>query len=320
MGVVVLLLGGYETYLRGIGIVPSVSSREAVWVVSRFRVRDTSTVVVGSSRMLALVDPAIWAREYGGNPAIQLGSLGGASIPALEHLAATPTFRGLVLADVMPFFGFDKRWLPKALVEELAAFRRAQVSPASRIEAYLRVYVPYQFVFRRPPVRPRRLLEAIVARRSILNSAAVSLPNGYGPLQFRRVRTEANTARLMSPASFASPNRAVPSAAEFVPMRERLLRSVATIEGRGGTVVLIYTPGCGGKRVVEEELYPKAQFWTPIADRVAIAIDLDDYPGFDRLPCYDGSHLDVDDAAQVTAWLAGRVRAAIPARRPTGSR
>ncbi len=320
MAIVIGCLGGYEVYLRRAGFVPTVPSRPTAWVVTRDRLRDTSTVVVGSSRIHALVDPVVWARAAGGASALQLATFGGATIPALEHLAALPSFRGLVLGDIVPFFTFDKYQLRRALVDELEAYRRTRVSPASRIEAYLRVYLPYQFVFSGSQVGLRQWVDPAPDFDPREAAAAVTLPNGYRVRRFRAAGVAANPDWVMTPATFGRLHRSVPSRIEFTRMRDRLVAAVDTIEARGGTVVLIYAPGCGGRRVVEEKLYPKSLFWDPIRAGVGQTVDLDDYPGFAALPCYDGSHLDVEDAAKVTEWLAGRVAATIAARPPRGAR
>jgi hypothetical protein len=304
-----LLLGGYEAYLRSIGLTPSVASREAVWVLARERLRDTSTVAVGSSRMLALVDPAIWASSYGGAPLVQLAALGAASIPALEHLAGTPSFHGLVLADVVPFWGFTNRWLPTALTAELAAYDRARVSPAQRAEAYLRVYVSSLLAIRRPQASPPRYAARLRRHRALTASPSVVYPSGYAPLRFRAVGTPANTPRIMSEAAFEERRPSVPADAELEQIFDRLFGAIREIESRGGRVFLVYMPGCGGRRAMEERHFSKERFWSPIVARLpARAIDLDDFPGYESLPCYDGSHLDVEDAAVVTRWLAGQLR------------
>jgi hypothetical protein len=315
-----LLLAGYEGYLRWIGMTPSVASREAVSVLARQRLRDASTVAVGSSRILALVDPGTWARVYGGPRLVELAALGAASIPALEHLADIPSFRGLVLADVVPFWGFTNRWLPSALTAELGAYRRAQVSPAQRAEAYSRVHVSSLLAIRRPQASPPRVLRQLATGRSLVASPSVVYPNGYAPLRFRAVGTPANAPRIMSEASFVERHPSVPTDEELGQIFERLFSAIRRIESRGGRVVLVYLPGCGGRRAMEERFFPKQRFWDPIVARSpSRAIDLDDLPGYDRLPCFDGSHLDVEDAAAATAWLAEQVRRQLADRSADGA-
>lgn len=302
-----LLLGGYEWYLRSAGVRPS-APRVETWVVSRGRLDDTSAVAVGSSRMLALVDPEVWAEEYGGATFIQLATLGGSTIVALEHLAETTSFRGLVLADVVPFWGFTNRWLPTALADELGAYRATETSPARWSEAHLRVYLASVLALRRPEAKPRRLFRAILQGTPIAAAPSGLLRNGYGPLRFRAVGATPNPARIMSPASFANRRAVVPNDAELETMFARLFRAIDRIESRGGRVVLIYLPACGGVRDMEERLFPKSRFWTPIVERARTAIDFDAYPDRASIPCYDGSHLDIEDAARVTRWLVSQLR------------
>ena len=83
---------------------------------------------------------------------------------------------------------------------------------------------------------------------------------------------------------------------------------------RGGTVVLLYMAGCGARREFEERLFPRAQYWDPLAHGThAIAIATEDYPALSQFDCFDGSHIDAADSrawATALGWviLAARAR------------
>ena len=314
----VVVLGAWEAFLRSRRIVPTVASRTSVWVTARYRVRATSTVAGGTSRMLSALDPEAWAASFGGEPAIQLSVLGGSTIRLLEHLADSPSFHGLVVADIAPFYTFDADSTPTRLVDErVATYELARLSPAQRIETFLRTWIPSRFAFRRPELEPGQVARVWAAGGPLPRPPVEVRPDGWAPLDFRGTGTPANTARIMSPESFERLASAPPDSATFEAQLSRLASAVERLRARGAGVVLVYMPGCGGRKIMEERRFPKARYWAAVRSRVAaLTIDVEDFPGAPALPCYDGSHLDRADAGPVTTWLAAQVRARLPRQAP----
>jgi len=261
--------------------------------------------------MLTALDPGEWASAFGGPSAIQLSVLGGSSVRLLEHLADSPDFHGLVIADIAPFFTFDTDPAPTRQVDDaVAAYRRAQISPADRIEAILRTWVPSRFDFRRSEFLPGNLLRTELAGFAFPDPATDVRTDGWAPIDFRGAKVKPNTARVLDPASFEHLQSVPPDRPTFQADLGRLAGAVDRLQKRGGTVVLVYMPGCGGRKVLEERRYPKAIYWGEVVAQVpAITIDFEDYPEAGTLACFDGSHLDRRDATRFTAWLASEVRA-----------
>jgi hypothetical protein len=309
--VATVVVGGDELYWRFRGVQPGVESRESVWTVTRSRLKPTSTVAVGTSRMMASLDPDVWARTTGGTPALHLSVLGGSTIRALEYLAGIPEYRGLVIADLVPYYTFDASPKPQANFDRMAdAYRRAKISPAQRIEAYLRTYVPSHFAFRRFQIQPRAVWAALLRGQAVELPTTVLHPNGFAPIDFRmgapRKSHGDDDARQHLSAGVI-----VPTAAELATMERRLVAAVEQIQRRGGNVALVFSPGCGVRRTVEEEMFPKDIYWTAVRTETrAYPIDLDDYPGFRHRDCHDGSHIDVRESAALTRWIAEQIKAA----------
>jgi hypothetical protein len=290
-----------------------VASRQSVWITSRVRVRATSTVAAGTSRLLAALDPDAWSAATGHAPSIQLSVLGGSSIRLMEHLAASPEFHGLVVTDIVPFYTFDTNSLPTFLVDRNTdAYFRALKSPADLIEAHLRTWIPGLLAFRRDELAPRQLAKGLIHGAMPRVPAVQVRTDGYAPLRYRAVGAVPNTDRVMQPETFAHLQAVPPDSATFARQLDRLAKAAAAIQARGGTVVLIYMPACGGRRVVEDKLFPKSQYWGPVRAIPGVAtLDLEDYPGFSGLACFDGSHVDSDDAKSITAWIAQSVRSRV---------
>ena len=86
-----MLLGAWEGYFRGVGARPATVNSDALWALQRERINHgegDATVLIGSSRVLFDVQPAVWERLDGRRP-IQLALQGTSAVPALENLAAT---------------------------------------------------------------------------------------------------------------------------------------------------------------------------------------------------------------------------------------
>jgi hypothetical protein len=79
---------------------------------------------------------------------------------------------------------------------------------------------------------------------------------------------------------------------------------VQAIQDRGGKVVFVRFPAGGTTLKIEEEAYPREQYWDRFAARTsAVCIHWRDHPELSRIPCPDGSHLDHRDSPAFTASL-----------------
>jgi hypothetical protein len=84
--------------------------------------------------------------------------------------------------------------------------------------------------------------------------------------------------------------------------------------------VLVHFPR-GGQRTVEEERYPREQYWERlVAGTSALTFHAEDVPALASFAYPDGSHLDMKDTATFTRLLADRVETLVSARSSRGSR
>src|SRR5262245_5037782 len=94
---------GVEACARARGCRPSVKDGPALWSAYRQRVRTPAgpqapLVLIGSSRFLLGIDPAVLSRSVG-RPVINLAIDGSQPFRVLEDLAADPEFHGVVLCE-----------------------------------------------------------------------------------------------------------------------------------------------------------------------------------------------------------------------------
>jgi hypothetical protein len=308
-----LILGGWELAWRLRGWKPTVEAYTESWVIARRRVRPNSTVTAGTSRIQGALDPNVW-KAATGQTLTQLALTGGSPISILEDLADDESYHGLVLADVLPFYTFDAAARGDSLAHEyLAASRAAAISPAKRWEAYLRTNVPSHFVFRREELLPENLVPVLSDGRIPQTPHTVQGPDRYHPLVFRETGVPANSPSVLDSATFSHLRRVTHPASgpELDQLVSRILRSAERIRLRGGRVVFILFDACGGRKIIEEALYPKERYWGRLRDTPGVlTIDTGDYPEISSLDCFDGSHIDHEDAPGVTRLIAKLVTAA----------
>ncbi|MEP6571457.1 MAG: hypothetical protein ABJD11_02140 [Gemmatimonadota bacterium] len=306
-----IIMGTWEAVWRLKGWLPTVESNQESWVLARESIRPNSTVLTGTSRIQGAIDPDVWASVRGGDVPVQLAVAGGSPIPVLESLSADTTFHGLVIADMLPFYAFDVSHDAQAVtLEYLRAYAYAEHSPAKRWEAYLRTHIAGHFVYRRANLLPGDLIPALRAGTLRTPPAYIQRPDRYHPLLFRQMHIASNEPAVLDSSKFAHLRRVTRPAtgARLDSLMARIERSVHQIQARGGRVAFVFFEPCGGRRPVEEELYPKDQYWKRLtAMQPAYSIDSDDYPVISTLPCFDGSHIDQNDAPAVTRQVAALV-------------
>jgi len=322
---VVGMLVGWEVFWRDRGFRPRVESVDESWVLSFRQVHDNSTVVAGTSRIQAALDPDAFRTALGVSRPINLSLPGNSPLPILEYLADSTEFRGLLLAEILPLFVFDATLRSEGRGRELIdRYHRDRVSPAALWEAWLRVHVLQHVVYRNPALLPARLVEELRAGRRPIPGSLAMRPDRFGPVYQR----EQTTWRKWDPVTgfhgmeylIAERTGRPANDAEYRAITARIEHVVNAILARGGTVVLLYQPGCGPRQAIEERRFPRARYWDPLAQSTkAIAIAGADYPSLTRFDCFDGSHIDAADAPRYAGALASIIGEQLQRRQRTAS-
>jgi hypothetical protein len=315
--IVVLLLGGWELVLRQRGVIPSIEADKEAWILTRARLKPGSTVVTGTSRIQAVIDPELWMTEVGGEPPIDLALRGSTPIPVLEDLAADTAYHGLVLTEILPMYVYDLRSDGEALVQEyLTAYRNARSSPATRWEAWLRVNVLGHFAFRRQQVLPDESFSTLLHGRIPAPPYNSMRPDRYHPVSWEKMGVEFDRPEIMDTIVFR-PTILKTRPAQGAPLDSlfrRIQNSVAAIERHGGHVVFLRFPACGGRKLFEERYCPVSTYWEPLrALTSAPMIDVATDSTVATLHCFDGSHIDVSDAPKIEQFIAHEVIRLAPA-------
>src|SRR5882672_1892755 len=108
---IVVVIGGWEVYLRSKGVTISYDNGKELWADKRAMVyepSDKTTVFIGSSRIKYDLDIDTWQKETGRH-AVQLALEGSTPVPVLTDLGNDPRFHGRVVVDVteVTFYSTD---------------------------------------------------------------------------------------------------------------------------------------------------------------------------------------------------------------------
>ncbi len=306
-------LVAWESWWRLKGHLPSIDADDDAWLLNFARIESDSTVVVGTSRIQAALDPETWVETMHDEPPIMLQLPGASPIALLERLADMEEFHGLVLFDFIPMFVFDASGTSqKHVLALLDEYDRTRISPSRWTEAWFSVNVSGRLVFRNPRLLLIELLQAALKGNMPNPSVATFLPGRFGPVNFQRMEPFPPWDPVEGfGGSFLTAENSGRAAdeTETVAILERLERCLLKLQAHGARVIVVSIPSCGERARIEERRYPTARYWDRFKPlKGAMAVKLDELPDWPRFDCYDGSHLDSSDAPRFTRFLAQVLR------------
>jgi len=299
----------WELWWRTHGFAPGVQAFDESWIMALHKVPHATTVVLGTSRIQAALDPEAFRRVAGGAPPVNLALPGNSPIPLLEYLADSARFTGLVIVEVLPLYAFDaEQGGAQRVAGLITRYARDRVSPARLTENWLRVHVLQHLVFRVPQLLPVRLFTT-VREGGTITPGVMRHADRFAPIYQRQLPAQQGWDSIEGFHGLRYPGVERPGRPandeEYAALKGRLLGAADRIVDHGGTVVLLYMAACGERRRIEERRYPRARYWDPLTGQTrAIAIATEDYPELSQFACWDGSHLDAADAPVFAAALA----------------
>ncbi|HID69632.1 MAG TPA: hypothetical protein EYP35_04040, partial [Desulfobacterales bacterium] len=297
MALVLVCLGGWESFWRMHGYIPTVEDDLGLWAAIRRQANQQegeSVALIGSSRIQLGLNPDVFARTTGVRP-LMLAIDGNSPLPVLQNLAEDPKFSGLVICGLTPQWLAESKTSKRRAAKWIRKYRRQKWS--SRLETQLSAGIQQLFVFRFPGLSPAR-----VWRRLINNER---LKKVYAPMRMDRYRSADYSRTDLSRLKEAREKRSRQLASTTISLApeafkervEQVHRWVESIEHRGGQVVFIRMPSTGTIREIEEAAWPRHRYWDVFAARIhGLTIHFEDYAVLSSFPCPDGSHLDADGA------------------------
>ena len=290
----VLAGGSLEGFWFLLGYAPSVRDDPGLWGLVRRQASRSAhaAVLVGTSRIHAGLDPAVLSREIPGHDWLDLALDGTSPLPVMEDLAGDPSFKGVVICDVLPYYLFSPMGFDDSRSREFVRYYHNHNSAwGDAIESELRTAVQSRLRLARDDANLLQLVRQVWVSRSLPQADPSSmLANRLMRVDF----THVNVARLTDQwVQVRVSDKRRLAGLETDANLARIAGWVRAIEGRGGKVVFLRMVVSGKVREIEERLYPQAEYWGKFArSQSTLFIDFSDYPALAKFTCPEGSHLD----------------------------
>lgn len=313
---VIIVIGGWEFYLRQSGVVLSYDNGKELWADKRgmvYEPSDKATVFIGSSRIKYDLDIPTWEKVTGRH-AIQLAAEGSTPVPTLVDLGNDPKFRGKLVVDVTEILFFSTPAGDDRQVEYNAYYKSR--TPAQRASFALDHALESRFVF----LDEYSLsLNAGLEKLHLPDRPGVfvfpTFPMDFEVTRFSRQNTMSD--RFVADTSLQhrvqniwlfimnlQKNAPRPKTNPVPGIMEEVRTAVNKIRARGGDVVFVRTPSSGLFLQAEQHVVPRERLWDPLLTATQCkGVFYADYPATDHFVCPEWSHLAPADAVSYTRAL-----------------
>jgi hypothetical protein len=259
-----------------------------------------------------------WKQRFPKTKVIQLAVDGSNPLPALLDLAEDRSFRGTVVCDVEAWSLLTKE--THGPQNEYVSYFHHNWGPSKEAECLLRSIIERSFVIANPRFAFPEIVRYVSSGRwagpqyiqmrwdrSVLADYTMVDISWHRERWLRLTRQAAAALQDAAPEDWLKDVRDV---------REQVRR----IQERGGNVVFVRFPTSGELRKLEEQHFPKAQYWDSFAKLVgAETIHFEEVPALSGFNCPEGSHLDERDAPKFTMALADELLRRGVLQRPPAS-
>ncbi|PKM09440.1 MAG: hypothetical protein CVV17_00760 [Gammaproteobacteria bacterium HGW-Gammaproteobacteria-7] len=324
--VMLLLMAGWEAWVRAQGVTPSYRNSEDLWAEQRRRIdrgEGDGWVLTGSSRTLFDVQLGVWEQLDGRRP-IQLALEGTSPVAVIEGLADDPDFTGKLLVGVAPglfFSGYEYR---RPAIERYATQTPAQWL-GHRISLWVEPWLAFYesdfalpVILRRQPLSNRDGVEFDPEVRKLVN-----LERDRNARMWDRVEYD-ETYRELARSIWAYGWKPLAERPPAVQKRiaearvKQLDRAVAAVEkltARGVPVVFVQLPYEGHYATAEPNIAPRESTWDRLIERTgAIGLHFEDHREMQGYWLPEWSHMSASEADRFTARLYPLIQRALAER------
>ena len=319
----------WEIRARAWGYAPSLNDTADLWADRREAVQPDSLVIIGDSR--ALFDLDLDALEQGlGRRPVQLALVGSCAYPVLENLANDETFRGTVIASLIPGMWMMPPPAPP-YQNSLRALKRYEGRTLSqRAGHHLGMFLEERIAFmKQDDLTLDQLLKSVAVSNRALYHAPPRLPSYFATIdrerQTRMIDSAARPGKLQDrikygwaplftppPMPAHTPKFVFEEIAKAVEGRfGQTAAAVQKIRARGGQVLFVRFPHSGPLKELEDKGTPRSAAWTRLMQETgAPNIYYSDHPEL-IYDCPEWSHLSGPDAVEFTQRLVPHLKKAL---------
>jgi len=284
---------------------PTVVDDVQLWCIERGQVYEQhSLIMVGESRIQLGIDSQVIRDRLPHHNVVQLALDGRNPIATLIDLCEDPKVDGTVLCSLNTQMIMNRQsW--QAQREYVQRFRDG-LSVNTWMNRQMATFVQARCSFRNPQVSLKRILASVARDGKLPRPAYVTTRSDRS----RVADYSLTDTRKLTPdwvTNGISPDTSQIDVSEvraFVQAVETLRPAVEALKRRGGQVVFIRMPTSAERFRIEEQRWPRVQFWNQIAELTgAAAVHFGDHAALAAFDCPDSSHLDGADAPAFTEAL-----------------
>lgn len=293
-----------ERAWRARGMFPTVIDTPQAWSLARDAVRDDSTVLLGFSRTVYGIDPAVWESERGKRP-LMLAVNGHYPVLTLLDLADDEDFRGTVIVDIDSYgllathHDMQRPWLD---------YRATRWNWNWRGHRLLLDEWQQASVLANPDLGLVRTLKRAWTGGTAAPPYTQSAADRSGFMRYDKIDAEKLAASFEASIDYKLGRFPAPSPAEFLAQSRPAIEAAQRIEARGGRVVFVALPLRGRLVEMETRYMPRAAYWDLFAKQPGVhAIHYDDVPEWRDLELPDRSHVRPEGRPVLTRGLIAEI-------------
>jgi hypothetical protein len=322
----------WEVCARTLSYAPGLNDTSDLWADHREAVKSDSLVLIGDSRMLFDADLDVLEQGLGQRP-VQLALVGSCAYPILQNLADDETFRGTIIASIIPGIWLAPPPAPPYQNSLRALKRYQERTPAHRLGHHLGMFLEERIAFlKQDDLTLAQLLKSIQLPNRTVYHAPPALPPYFATIERNRQTRMIDAAAqpgplqdrvkhgwipLFSPPPMAphTPKEVIDGIAQAVEARfGQTAAAVKKIRARGGKVVFVRFPHSGPLKELEDMGTPREGIWTRLMQETgAPNIYYSDHPEL-IFDCPEWSHLSAADATEFSKRLVPHLKNALAAQ------
>ena len=301
--IVALFVGAWEMLARDARLGPAFVDNKTLWADTRHQLNTQGSeaiVLLGGSRMQRAIDVEVMSERFD-RPVFQLAVEGSSYLPVLEDLAVDPRISGTIVVSVTPALTFNRQLTQldnSAQARYVENYRRQSL--ARRLDQKLTLFLQEHLALRAPRARPDIVLPTLIASGELPDTDfKTTFRNRVVHMDYDRMpldQGDENIAEVYR--QFVAPY----SESEFAPFIDYIATITRMLRNKGATVYFVRLPSSGAVRALEDEWFPREEFWGVLEANVdATFIHYEDHPQLSGFMSQDGSHVDSQQIAEFTA-------------------
>lgn len=303
--ILVIVIGGYETYLVKRGFNPSVEVTRDLWSVNRKAVQNNSDAVVmlGASRIQLGLNTAVMQARLPDKDIVPLAINGQYPMATLKSLAEDQSFNGLVVMSFMAQM-LEPQYVD--MQQDYNQYFQQKSSVYLRLDAYLTAELKSRIRFLHPLLGLNEIVKNFSRKKVFPKPFYVSVNVDTSAVgDYSDVDTEKLKEYLITSKESNYQEFEVMDQATWQRQLQTLSNYVEAIQAKGGQVVLVRFPTDYEHWILDEKYYPRAAFWDVMVATLPQlkTIHFKDYDVLSSFELPDASHLDKTDTEAFTLHL-----------------